>query len=181
MRALMGVCLSLTLVALSVEGQSKNSLIGRTFKNSDLGLTYSLPESLVPQPDIQLPRDSQGREEILLALWDETRQTPDPRITFLYDKKVAHMPPGQHALRYLHSAPAGPGYKLTEPRKVSMGGTTMWRMDYSRPDESGHSYSSAIVIPFSDGTLLFIQMNAPSQSQLDSLVGSLNTLRVDKR
>jgi hypothetical protein len=175
------LCIGVTLILLgSAAAQSKNSVIGRSFKNDEIGLTYTLPESFVPQPENELPQDPKGREHFILVLWDNPRRTPVPRIAFVYDTKVAQVSPEDHALRYLHSAKAGEGYKVSEPRKMSMAGTTMWRMDYWRPDNSGQSYNSAIAIPFRDGRLLFIQMSARSQQELDSLVESLHALRFER-
>jgi len=176
------ICLILAFLGTAT-GQVKTSLTGRTFKNDNIGLTYTFPEAFTPEPEDQLPQDPKGREHIILALWDKPRHTPIPRIVFLYDTKVepASFTLKEIAVRYLHSLRPGEGYKMSEPQKVSIAGNTMWRMDYWRADDSGQSYNSAVVIPFKDRRLLFIQMNAPSQRELDSIVDSLHELRFDRR
>jgi hypothetical protein len=163
--------------------QTKADQPRRTFENKEIGLTYAFPEGLDPTPADQLPRDPNGREHIILALWDKPRHAPVPRIVFLYDAKAAPatLTTEEIAVRYLHSLKPGEGYKMSEPQKTSMAGNTMWRMDYWRPDDSGQSFNSAIVIPFKDKRLLFVQMNAASQRELDSIVGSLHELRFDSR
>ena len=176
--------IGLILVSLgTATGQIENSATGRTFRNDNIGMTYTIPEALAPEAESQLPRDPKGHEYIILALWDKARHTPVPRVVFLYETKEApaSLTPEEIALRYLHSMKPLQGYKMTEPQRVSTAGTTMWRMDYQRPDDSGQSYNSAIVVPFSDRKLLFIQMNAATQGDLDTLVGSLRELRFDRK
>ncbi|HEY7405361.1 MAG TPA: hypothetical protein VIB39_17680 [Candidatus Angelobacter sp.] len=164
--------------------QAKSGINGRTYRNDNIGLTYAIPQGLAADPKMQIPQDPAGREFIILALWDNPRHTPIPRITFLYETKEA--PAGlsaeEIALRYLHSLERNrDGYKMSEPKKLLSAGFAMWRMDYWRPDDAGQSYNSAIIVPLKDRRLLFIQMNAASQNELDSLVGSLNNLQLDKR
>jgi hypothetical protein len=176
------VCLSFALIG-STLGQIKDNLTGRTFRNENIGLTYTFPAAFVPEAENKLPQDPNNREHVLLALWDKPRHTPVPRVVLLYDTKINpdRYTLEQIAVRYLQSLKPGEGYKMSKPREVSIGGNTMWRMDYWRPDDSGQSYNSAIAIPFKDRRLLFIQMNAPSQGELDSLVASLQELKFDRK
>jgi hypothetical protein len=176
--------LAVAALALTNTDQIKSTLNGTMFRNENIGLTYKIPEGFAPDPKQQIPQDPRGREFIILALWDHPRHTPIPRITFLYETKEApaSFTSEQIALRYLHALERHrEGYKMSDPRRVSMSGNTMWRMDYWRSDDSGQSYNSAIIIPFKDRKLLFIQMNASTQDELDSLIRSLDTLRFDKR
>src|SRR5689334_5589840 len=124
------LCTGLVLIfVITAGGQSKSTLTGRTFKNPDLGLTYTIPTSFVAEPDSKLMVDPTGRTRLLLVLWDNPRHTPLPRVALLYDTKVAHVSSEAHALRYLGSAPIGQDYKVSAIRKVQMGGASMWRMD----------------------------------------------------
>ena len=172
-------------VVLTAAGtaQMRSSLNGTTFRNENVGLTYTLPRGFAPDPKQQIPQDPHGREFIILALWDIPRRTPVPRVTFLYETREAPawFTPDEAALRYLRSMKPGQDYKMSEPKKVSIAGNMMWRLDYWYPDDSGQSYNSAIVIPFKDRRLLFIQMNAPTQSKLDFLIDSLRELHFDKK
>lgn len=173
-----------TALALTNTDQIKSSLNGTTFRNENIGLAYKLPEGLAPDPKQQIPQDPNGREFIILALWNHPRRTPIPRVTFLYETKEApaSLTSEEIALRYLRALERHrEGYKMSDPRRLLVSGNTMWRMDYWRPDDSGQSYNSAIIIPFKDRKLLFIQMNAPTPKELDSLIRSLDTLRFDKR
>ena len=52
-------------------------------------------------------------------------------------------------------------------------------MDYWYPDDAGQDYNSAIVIPLPDRTGLFIQLNAASDTDLNVLVNSLQSLKFD--
>ncbi len=165
--------------------QIKSSITGHTFRNDNLGLTYSFPEMLVPSPTKGLPQDPKGREHIILALWDHPRRTPAPRVVFLYDTKArpsawsAEAIAG-HYLRALALRP-GEGYKMGQPQKMSVAGKTMWRMDYWKPDNSGQSYNCAIVFPLPDRRILFIQLNAASERELDLLRDSLKGLKFDQQ
>ncbi len=164
--------------------QMRSSLNGSTFRNEDIGLTYTLPQGLAPAPNQKVPQDPHGREFIILALWDTPRKTPIPRVTFLYDTKEApaKLTPEEVATRFLQAMSRNrEGYKMSDPRRVSIADTTMWRMDYWRPDDSGQSFNSAVIIPLKDRKLLFIQMNAPTQAKLDSLIDTLRELHFDKR
>jgi hypothetical protein len=59
-----------------------------------------------------------------------------------------------------------------------MSGLTLWRMDYWRPDDSGQSFNSMMAIALNDRSVLCIQMNAPSQPELDRLFDSLQRLHI---
>ncbi len=174
----LAICVILSSFGLAAE-QIRSTLSGQTFVNENMGLTYTFPDKFIAQPLDQLPQDPRTPEYILLALWDKARRTPTPRVVFLYDirRSRPNATPDHIATYYLHSLVPGKDYKVSEPRKLTLAGNTMWRMDYWRPDDSGQSYNSAIVIPLRDGRILFIQMNASSQSGLDSLVDSLRELR----
>jgi hypothetical protein len=175
-----GICMVLALLE-TASGQAANSPTGQIFRNDSIGLTYSFPEAFAPQPENQLPQDPAGREHIILALWDRPRHTPTPRIVFLYDAKARPVSwtLKEIAIRYLRAFRPGKDYKMSEPQGALLGSNRLWRMDYWRPDDSGQSYNSAIAIPLKDRRLLFIQANASSQRDLDSLVDSLRELRID--
>ena len=133
-------------------------------------------------PESELPRDSAGREHINLALWDNPRRTI-PRAVFLYDSMVRPYGMSREAIAdsYLRSIRTGEGYKMGKPRRVSIAGNIMWRMDYWRPDPAGQSYNSGIVIPLQDRRVLAIQMNAASARELDLTVSSLQGLKFDQK
>lgn len=177
----LAIFVTLALVGISA-AQMKPSPAAQTYKNVGIGLTYAFPDALAPQPENELPQSS-GTERIILALWDKPRRTPVPRIVFAYDSKVqpGRFTPDEIALKYLQSLRPQAGYKMSKPERVKIGANALWRMDYWRPDDSGQSYNSAIAFAFKNRTVLFIQMNAPSQQELDSLVGSLQTLVFDRQ
>jgi len=166
----------------SAAAQTKPSPAAQTYKNAGIGLTYTFPATLAPQPENELPQSS-GTEKIILALWDKPRHTPVPRVVFLYDSKVqpARFTPDEIALKYLQSLRPQAGYKMSNPQKVRIGANALWRMDYWRPDDSGQSYNSAIAFAFKNRTVLCIQMDASSQPELDSLVDSLQALIFDRQ
>jgi hypothetical protein len=178
------VCV-ISILLGTATSQVKSSPTGRIFRNEMFGLTYTIPGNLAPSPESQLPQDPTGREKFVLALWDNPRRTPVPHVAFMYDTKVSGKlsgwSPEAIAEGYLGSLKPGEGYKMGKPRKVSMAGNTLWRMDYWRPDDSGQSYNSSIVYPFKGEKVLFIQMNAASQRELDLLVDSLQGLKFDQK
>jgi hypothetical protein len=55
----------------------------------------------------------------------------------------------------------------------------MWRLDTWQPDALPR-YNAAVVIPLPDRRILAIQINAPSQSELDAEVDSLSELHFDR-
>ena len=73
------------------------------------------------------------------------------------------------------------GVKVSDPKKISPAGYEIWRLDYWHPADSGPPYNSAIVIPLKDRRILAIQINAPSQNELDAEVESLRGLRFDDK
>lgn len=166
----------------SVLAQSVATASDDIYRNAEIGLTYKIPDHLVRMADNELPKSS-GRDHIILALWDEPRRTPVPRVVFLYDSKVqsSALTPDDIGLKYLKSLRPQDGYKMSEPQRVAVGSNTMWRMDYWRPDVSGQSNNSAITYVFRNRTVLFIQMNADTQDRLNSLVDSLKTLVIEQR
>lgn len=177
------VAISLIVTLLgTVVAQTQPSATAQTYKNEDIGLTYTFPDKFVRMPDNELPKSS-GTERIILALWDKPRRTPIPRVVFLYDSKVqpAKLTPGEITLKYVQSLRPQAGYKLSKPQRVRMGPNTLWRMDYWRPDDSGQSYNSAIAYTFGDRTVLFVQMNSETQQGLNSLVHSLQTLVIERK
>src|SRR5438128_4653165 len=81
------ICFVFILAALC-RAQTKSPVSGHTFRNEDISLTWTFPETLVPEVPDRLPRDPSGRERILLALWDNAEKTPVPLIVFLWDTKT---------------------------------------------------------------------------------------------
>jgi hypothetical protein len=71
------------------------------------------------------------------------------------------------------------GVKMGGPTKVSEPSYDYWRLDLSAPDQQPR-YNSVILITLSDRRVLVIQVNAPSQSELDGEVDSLALMRFDK-
>jgi hypothetical protein len=69
---------------------------------------------------------------------------------------------------------------MSEPKTVSFGGVIVWRVDHWQGHGYVLAYNSAIVIPLTDRKLLAIQVNATSQSELDTEVNSLRELWFDK-
>jgi hypothetical protein len=51
--------------------------------------------------------------------------------------------------------------------RFSFAGAAMWRMDYRLSEDSGHRCNTAVVIPLKDRRVLVIQMDAPSQRELE--------------
>ena len=73
-----------------------------------------------------------------------------------------------------------PGVKVSPPEKVNLAGYAIWRMDYWHPTDSGPPFNSGVVIPLKDHTILVVQINAPSQNELEAEVNSLRNLRFDE-
>jgi hypothetical protein len=171
------------VVLIAAATAQVKSVTGRPFRNESIGLNYAIPSTLVPSSEDELPKDPTGRERVILALWDNPRRTPTPRVVFLYDTKArsSTLTLDQIGEDYLRSLKPGEGFKMEQPRKVLVAGNPMWRMDFWRPDDSGQSFNSSFAVPLVDRKVLFIQMNASSQRQLDLLVDSLQGLKFDQK
>ena len=177
------ICFVFILAALC-PAQTNRPESGHTFRNEDIGLTWSFPETLVPEALDQLPRDPSGRERILLALWDNEK-TPVTLIAFLTKTRPDTRSSSAWALQYLadlrhrQSLSPGEGVKMSDPIETRIGSRTAWKMNYSRPDHPRQPFMSAITVPAKGRTVLFIQMSARSERELDSFVNSLAALKFD--
>jgi hypothetical protein len=171
------------VVLIAAATAQVKSVTGRPFRKENIGLSYAIPSTLIQSPENELPKDPTGREHVILALWDNPRRTPTPRVVFLYDTKArsSTLTLDQIGEDYLRSLKPGEGFKMEQPRKVLGAGNRMWRMDFWRPDDSGQSFNSSFAVPLMDRRVLFIQMNASSQRQLDLLVDSLQGLKFDQK
>jgi len=72
------------------------------------------------------------------------------------------------------------GVKILGPQKISFPGCDVWKLDLFQPDQLPH-YNAAVVVPLADRRLLAIEINAPSQTELDAEVDSLRGLRLDRK
>lgn len=181
---------SLFLLATShivCAGQAAGSVHGHVFRSDAIGLTYDFPEDFSAKVEGELPlNDPKGREHLILALWKSPERTGSPRIALLYDTKQrsADLSRAEIANRYLAAIRqlwAGvPGVKISGPQKISQPGCDLWRTDLFQPDKLPH-YNAAVVVPLADRRVLAIQINAPSQSELDQEVDSLRGLRLDRK
>ena len=178
------ICLSL-LCATSV-GQQKGSVHGNVFREAAMGLTYEFPQQFSAKVEREITsRDRTGREHMILALWDTRERSGQPRMSFLYDTKQRSSDKTHDtiALAYLGEVKGMwlgiKGLKMAGPTKVSEPSYDYWRLDLSAPDQQLR-YNSVILITLSDRRVLVIQVNAPSQSELDGEVDSLALMRFDK-
>ena len=160
---------------------------GHIFRSEKLGLTYAFPESFSAKVESELPRqDSTGREHMIPALWNSPERNGSPRITFLYDTKVrsADLSSAEIANRYLAAVRQlwvnVRGVKILGPQKISLPGCDVWKLDLFQPDQLPH-YNAAVVVPLADRRLLAIEINAPSQTELDAEVDSLRGLRLNRK
>ena len=175
----------LLAVCVAMTGQTADAIHGHVFRSETIGLTFTIPESFSAKVESELPmHDSTGREHMILALWSKSDHSESPRIAFLYDRKVrpADRSRAEIANRYLAEIrqmwSSVRGVKIAAPQKIVHPGCELWRLDLFQPDNAPH-YNSAIVIPLADRRVLAIQINAPSQSELDEEVDSLRELRLD--
>lgn len=179
-RDILVICFVLIWAALC-HTQTKSPVSGHMFRNEDIGLEWTFPETLAPGAPDQLPRDPSGRERILLALWDKAQKTPVPLIVFLWDTRTRpdSRSPSAWALQYLtdlkrrQSLSPGEGVKMSDSSETRIGGRAAWKMNYSRPDQPLQSFMSAITMPAKGRTVLFIQMSARSERELDGFVNAL--------
>jgi hypothetical protein len=168
-------------------GQSSGGVHGQVFRSDTIGLTYTFPEAFSAKVESEFPmHDSTGREHMILALWNSPERSGSPQIALLYDTKQRSpdLSRAEIANRYLTAVRQlwvnVRGVKITGPQKISAPGCDMWRVDLFQPDEAPH-YNAAVVIPLADRRVLAIQINAPSQSELDAEVDSLRELRLDRK
>jgi hypothetical protein len=152
-----------------------------------VGLTYTFPEKFSPKIESEMPaqwHDPSGRERLILALWVASDRTAVPRMSFLYDNKIRPAGRSRQQMAYAYLAEVNQmwanvrGVRISGPKEISPAGYAIWRLDLWQPDNSPH-YNSVIVIPLADRRILAIQVNAPSQTELDSEVDSLRGLHFD--
>jgi hypothetical protein len=181
------IALSYLLVACVIvcAGQVEEGVGGHVFRSDEVGFNYSFPEKFSAKVENEIrPQDPSGREHVILALWNTPERTGVPRMAFLYDKKVrqAGLSREEMADRYLAEVRQlwvnVKGVKISGPKQISPAGYPIWRLDLWQPDTLPH-YNAAIAIPLADRRILVIQVNAPSQSELDEEVDSLHDLRFD--
>ena len=151
-----------------------------------MGISYSLPEYLYPKLEKEIGKqDATGREHMILALWDTPGRSGTPRMSFLHDSKARdpELTRNEIATRYLFAMRGEirhwQGVKISPPEKITLAGYSIWRLDYWHPPDSGLPFNSGVVIPLKDRSILVIQINAPSQSELDAEIDSLRTLHFD--
>jgi hypothetical protein len=191
MRSLIRVLIALSCLALApvtlCEAQTPDGIHGHVFRSNAIGLTYKFPDPFIPKSEDELLRDSSGRDHLILALVGPSQTTGKPRMSFLHDTKIR--PVGltrvELASRYLQavrqSASQVPGVKLSDSVRIFPAGYEIWRQDYWVPAAvGGPPFNSGIVIPLNDRSLLVIQINAPSQSELDVELDSLRDLHFDE-
>jgi hypothetical protein len=153
------LCL-LATSTLVCAGQSSGSIHGHIFRSDALGLTYTFPENFSAKVESEIPSaDPSGREHMILQLWN----SPDR---------------DRAAVRQLWAGVRGA--KIVGPQKISSPACEMWRVDFFQPDALPR-YSAAVVLPLADRRLIAIQINAPSQKELDAEVDSLQGLRLDRK
>ena len=183
MKILRDILIYFILAALSAAQTKSAESEVRVFRNEDIGLTWTYPDTLVAEQTDKLPRDPSGRERIILALWDKTQKTPVPLIVFLWGTRVrpntwSRSEIAQRYLRYLKSNP-GKASNLSESTELQIGSRTAWKMVYSLTDKLGQSSDCEIALPLKNRTLLLIQMSARSASELDSFMKALATVKFD--
>jgi hypothetical protein len=173
--------------AIVCAGQASDGVHGHVFRNNAIGLTYAFPETFSAKVESELPmRDSTGREHLILALWTTPERVGPPRMAFLHDSKprAADLSRAEIANRYLAAIRQlwvnVRGVKMFGPQKIVFPGCDAWRLDVFQPDGLPH-YNAAVVIPLADRSLLAVQINAPSQKEVDEEVDSLRELRLDRK
>ena len=177
-------CLALVWIP-GCAAQTKDGLQGNTFRNSAIGITYSVPSNFFAKVETDLPQDPSGREHEILALWETSERAGTPRMTFLYDTKVRPVGSTREtmAARYLAAmkdvATKGGGVSVSAPRAISPAGYTIWRMNYRSPATPESAHNCGIVIPLKDRRILAIQINASSKADLDAEIDSLRELHFD--
>lgn len=144
------VLIYFALAALSAAQTKSPDPEVRAFRNEDIGLTWTFPDTLVAEQPDKLPRDPSGRERIILALWDKTQKTPVPLIVFLWDTRVrpntwSRPEIAQRYLQYLKSNP-GKASNLSESTELQIGSLTAWKMVYSLTDKPEQSFDCEIAI-----------------------------------
>jgi hypothetical protein len=187
-----GVTLFMALFCLVLHASpAEDGVHGPVFRNNAIGLTYTIPENLFPKSESEIRAagihlDPTEREHVVLAMWSTPERNGIPRMAFLYDTKVrpTNLSRKEIAAGWIESLKNtmknDPNVKMSEPKTVSFGRIIVWRVDYWQGHGYVLPYNSAIVIPLTDRKLLAIQVNATSQSELDTEVNSLRELRFDK-
>lgn len=173
--------------AIACIGQVSEDVHGHVFRHNAIGLTFAFPETFDAKVESELPmHDSTGREHMILALWKSPDTSGPPRMAFLHDAKprAAGLSRAEIANRYLSAIRQMwvdvKGAKIVGPEKLTLSGCEGWRTDFFNPDQTPH-FTSAVVVPLPDRSILAIELNAPSQKELDEEAESLRELRLDRK
>jgi hypothetical protein len=167
--------------------QGSGGIHGDVFRDDELGLTYDFPAKFSPKVESKMPaafHDGGARERMILTLSDSLERGGALRMAFLYDTKQRGRDRSHDtiALAYIGEIKSMwlgvKDARIGGPTKVSERTYDYWRLDFSAPGQVPR-YNSAVVITLSDRRILVIRAGAPSQSELDSEVDSLERMRFD--
>lgn len=177
----------LATCAILCFSQISDGVHGHVFRSDALGLTYTFQETFAAQGEDQAAKqNSKEREHMVLSLWSTADRSGPPRMSFLHDRKtrpaaLSRAEIANHYLAAVRQLWAGVrGGKMLGPQKIVFPHCDAWRLDLFQPDALPH-YNAAVVIPMPDRSILAIQINAPSQAEVDKEVDSLRELRLDAR
>jgi len=151
---------------------------GQTYTNKELGLSYTFPGSLKRDPSATLPRGKDGR--ILLVLWKNPPDFEKPSVTILADDPSVYA--DHTALGYLHRIEntakryQPPANILASAREYDFSGIKFYRVDYQFP-EPNSVYNTAITGQVASCEIA-LQFVARTQNEIESLVQSINTIRL---
>lgn len=186
LRTRRGLSCLIALVVIVCSSQAAERVSGNIYRNDAIGLDFAIPFHFSPKVESEIhPQDPSGREHVFLALWQSAERTGVPRMAFLYDSRVRPLGRSRELNATLYLAELKqmwvnvPGVKISGPTKIAPAGYPIWRLDYWQPNDQPH-FNCAVAIPLADRRLILIQINAPSQSELNAEVDSLSKLHFDK-
>ena len=155
-------------------------IIGRTYTNKELGLSYTFPASLTTDSSTNLPKDKNGNGRLLLVLWKTPPDFDKPSITAMSDDPSKYA--DQTAVGYLHRI-ENTAKKYNPPAKViasgqvyELSGIKFYRVDYQF-QEPIEVFNTAITGQVGGCELTF-QFVARTRKEIETFVESINTVRI---
>ena len=154
-------------------------IIGRTYTNKELGLSYTFPASLAKDSSSNLPKDKNGNGRLLLVLWKTPRDFDKPSVIAMTDDPSKYA--DRTAVGYLHRI-ENTVKKYSSAKIIASGqvyelsGIKFYRVDYQFQEPTA-VFNTAITGQVGGCELTF-QFVARTSQEIETFVESINTVRI---
>lgn len=154
---------------------ASGSLSGKTYANSKLGFSYTLPDAFTPQDSKLLPKGRRGNSSILFVLWKTPRSIEVPSVILFVDDPTQYPDPSVIAYVRRIANTAASGSKILGSRTFDLAGMKFYRIDIQSPDQDP-PYSTSITGQVGSCEVSF-QLRARTQDEIEKLVQSVSAVK----